>query len=116
MKVAEYSTPSITLVEGDLRSAVTIQTKRSKRDNYNAVKGIFAPSENNFIATDYPAFTSSTFQTEDGGQRQFLDLDLAFFLLFLQWFVVHYFRGRYIMGKSFLLLFYKYFGLLDICR
>ena len=78
MKVAEYSTPSITLVEGDLRSAVTIQTKRSKRDNYNAVKGIFAPSENNFIATDYPAFTSSTFQTEDGGQRQFLDLDLPF--------------------------------------
>jgi len=78
MKVAEYQTPTVTLTEGDFVSGITIQTKRSKRDNYNAVKGIFAPATNNFIATDYPAFTSSTFEAEDGGQRQFLDLDLPF--------------------------------------
>ena len=78
MKVAEYSSPSITLTEDDIVSDVKIQTKRSKRDNYNAVKGIFTPAVNNYVASDYPAFTSSSFETEDGGQRQFLDLDLPF--------------------------------------
>ena len=78
MKVAEYRSPSITLTEDDFRGSVTVQTKRSKRDNYNAVKGIFSPASNNFIASDYPAFTSSTFQAEDGGQQQFLDMDLPF--------------------------------------
>jgi len=78
IKVATYRAPTITLTEDDFRGQIQIQTKRSKRDNYNAVKGIFSPSSNNFIASDYPAFTSSTFQTEDGGQQQFLDLDLPF--------------------------------------
>lgn len=78
IKVAKYVSPSITLDEGDLRGGITLQTKRSKRDNYNAVKGQFASIATNFILADYPAVTSSTFQNEDGGERQFLDLDLPY--------------------------------------
>ena len=78
IKVAEYSTPTITLDENDLISPITLQTKQSKRDNYNAIKGIFAPPETNYIVTDYPALTSSTFETEDGGTRRFLDYDLPY--------------------------------------
>ena len=78
IKVAEYSTPTITLDENDLVSPITLQTKQSKRDNYNAIKGIFAPPETNYIVTDYPALTSTTFETEDGGTRRFLDYDLPY--------------------------------------
>ena len=78
IKVAEYSTPTITLDENDLVSPITLQTKQSKRDNYNAIKGIFAPPETNYIVTDYPALTSSTFETEDGGTRRFLDYDMPY--------------------------------------
>jgi len=78
IKVAEYSTPTITLDENDLISPITLQTKQSKRDNYNAIKGIFAPPETNYIVTDYPALTSTTFETEDGGTRRFLDYDLPY--------------------------------------
>jgi len=78
MKVAKYVSPTITLDEGDLRGGITLQSKRSKRDNYNAVKGQFASITTNFILADYPAVTSTTFQNEDGGERQFLDLDLPY--------------------------------------
>lgn len=78
IKVAEYSTPTITLDENDLIGSITLQTKQSKRDNYNAIKGIFAPPETNYVVTDYPALTSSTFETEDGGTRRFLDYDMPY--------------------------------------
>ena len=78
MKVVKYVSPTITLDEGDLRGAIQLQTKRSKRDNYNAVKGRFTSTTTNFILADYPAVTSTTFENEDGGERQFLDLDLPY--------------------------------------
>ena len=78
VKAAKYVSPTVTLDDSDVRGAIGLQTARSQRDNYNAVKGIFTSPTNNFIAADYPAFTSSTFETEDGGDRKFLDLDLPF--------------------------------------
>lgn len=78
IKVAEYVAPTITLDEDDIIDGITVQTKRSKRDNYNAIKGIFAPPDTNYIAADYPALTSSTFETEDNGERKFIDFDLPY--------------------------------------
>ena len=78
IKVAKYITPTITLDEGDLRGNIQLQTKRSKRDNYNAVKGQFTSTETNYILADYPAITSSVFEAEDNNERQFFDLDLPY--------------------------------------
>lgn len=78
IKAAKYVSPSVTLDEGDVRGAIGLQTNRSRRDNYNAVKGVFVSPTNNYIAADYPAFTSSTFETEDGGDQVFLDMDLPY--------------------------------------
>lgn len=78
VKAAKYVTPTVTLDENNVRGAIGLQTNRSRRDNFNGVKGVFVSPTNNFIAADYPAFTSSTFETEDGGERVFLDLDLPF--------------------------------------
>lgn len=78
LKVAKFRSPLITLNEDDIIGSISIQTKRSKRDNYNAIKGVFSPAATNYVPTDYPALTSSTFQTEDGGLRKFLDYDLPY--------------------------------------
>jgi hypothetical protein len=78
VKAAKYVSPTVTIGDGDIRGAIGLQTARSQRDNFNAVKGVFTSPTNNFIPADYPAFTSSTFETEDGGDRKFLDMDLPF--------------------------------------
>jgi hypothetical protein len=77
-KAAKYVTPTVTLDEGDLRGSIALQSRRSRRDNFNAVKGVFTSPNNNYIAADYPAFTSTTFQNEDNGDQVFLDLDLPY--------------------------------------
>ncbi len=77
-KAAKYVSPTVTLDEGDLRGSIALQSRRSRRDNYNAVKGVFTSPDNNYIAADYPAFTSTTFQNEDNGDQVFLDLDLPY--------------------------------------
>jgi len=83
LKVAKYVAPTITLDEDNLRGAISLQTRRSARDNYNAVKGVFAPFSANpdgkfYVPTDYPAYVSSTFVIEDNGDTKFLDYDLPF--------------------------------------
>ena len=77
-KAAKYVSPTVTLDEGDLRGSIALQSRRSRRDNFNAVKGVFTSPDNNFIAADYPAFTSTTFQSEDNGDQVFLDMDLPY--------------------------------------
>jgi len=79
VKAGAYTAPSDTLTEDDLMGAITINTKPSRRDNFNAVKGVFLPDEvGNFQPTDYTPITSSTFQTEDNGEQVFTNLDLPF--------------------------------------
>ncbi len=79
VKAGAYSAPSVTLTEDDLMGAITINTKPSRRDNFNAVKGVFLPAEDgNFQPTDYAPITSSTFETEDNGEQVFTNLDLPF--------------------------------------
>ena len=75
LKAAKYVSPTVTLDETHLRGGVSLQTKRSRRDNYNAVKGIFTPEDTNYVAADYPAYISSTFKAEDNNETIFLDYD-----------------------------------------
>ncbi len=78
-KAGAYSSPSDTLTEDDLRAGISIVTKPSRRDNFNAVKGVFLPEDaGNWQPTDYAPVTSSTFETEDGSERLFSELDLTF--------------------------------------
>ena len=78
IKVAKFVSPTITLDEDNLRSGLTVETKRSVRENYNAVKGVFSPASTNYIPTDYPVVESSTFLAEDNNIKQFLNLDLPY--------------------------------------
>ena len=78
VKAAEYTTPTISFDEDDLRSTLAIQTRHSRRDNFNIVKGKFRGSETNFQVSDFPEVRSQTFIDVDGGEESSIDLDLTF--------------------------------------
>jgi len=74
---AYYATPTVTIDETVLNGEIQIQTRQSRRQLYNAVKGSFISKEKNYIVADYPAQKSSTFATADGGEL-FLDMALPY--------------------------------------
>ena len=78
MKVGEYLTPAVTLGDDDLRGNISVTTRNSRRDSFNAVKGVFADPNQKYQPTDFPPITSSTFQTEDAGEQIFSDVELPF--------------------------------------
>ena len=78
VKAGAYVTPTVTFDEDDLRTNVQIQTRRSRRDNYNIVAGEFRGDETGWIKTDYPEVRSQEFIDVDNGQESRTDLDLPF--------------------------------------
>ena len=77
MFVSAYKTPTITLDESVVTGSISVQTKKSRRELFNSVKGIFSSEDDNYILTDYPAIESSAYQTEDGDEI-YLDVDLPY--------------------------------------
>lgn len=73
-----YSTPTITLDEDDLRGDIEIQTKDSRKDLVNAIKGEFVDPANNYLPTNFPPRTNAAFEAEDGGLRIFKTIELPF--------------------------------------
>ena len=78
MKAGEDTTPVKTLTEDDLRSPISVATRHSRRDNFNAVRGTFRGPSTNYQFTDYPTVTSSTFLATDNNQESTMDLALPF--------------------------------------
>ena len=74
---AEYVAPTFSFDESNTITAITIQTKQSRRSVYNGVKGTFISEEKNYKIMDYPAQLSSTYETEDG-DPVYLDMPLPF--------------------------------------
>ena len=78
VKASAFTTPVVTLDEDDLRSTVRINTRHSRRDNFNTVRGVFRGPESNYQSTDYPEVTGTTFVDADGGDKSVIDFDLGF--------------------------------------
>ena len=74
---SEYKTPTITLDESVVTGAISVQTRKSRRELFNAVKGIFSSEDDNYVLTDYPAIVSASYATEDGDEI-YLDVDLPY--------------------------------------
>lgn len=77
VKAGVYQTPTITLTQDDFISDLAIQTRSSKRDSANGIKGLFTPVSTNYIASDYPPVVSDTFIDEDGGEENIMDFPLS---------------------------------------
>jgi hypothetical protein len=76
VKAGVYQVPTVTLTENDFISELAIQTRQSKRDSANGIKGTFNPIETNYITTDYPSVISETFINEDDGDENIMDYPL----------------------------------------
>ena len=74
-----FRTPTtITLLDKDVVAPVSMESKRSTRELFNAVKGTFVDPDNDYKDTDFPPLISSVFQAEDGGDRVYKDISLPF--------------------------------------
>lgn len=73
----QYVSPTVSLNENDFISGINIQTKQSRKQLFNTVKGIFTSSDTNWQPTDYPVVTSSTFVSDDG-ESIYADIDLPY--------------------------------------
>lgn len=78
LKAGKDVSPTVTLTEDDLRSPLSVATRHSRRDNFNAVRGTFRGPKSNYQFTDYPTVTATTFVTIDGGLESTMDLALPF--------------------------------------
>jgi len=76
LKVGEYTTPVKTLTLDDFRSAINLDTKHSRRDNFNIVRGTFVDASADYIRADYPEIRSTTFIGNDNNIESALDLAL----------------------------------------
>lgn len=75
---AAWPQSSLILDENDFIAPIDVQTKQSRRDRFNAVKGVYVSVLNLDQPSDYPPITNSTYEVEDGGERLIRELDLPF--------------------------------------
>jgi hypothetical protein len=77
IQAGAYKTPTIELDEDDLRGGIKTRNLVPGRESFNAIKGTFISPLNLWQPDDFPAITSDTFEDEDGGERKFKDISLA---------------------------------------
>ena len=75
VKPGHYTPPIATFGEDDMRSSLKIVTRKSRRDNFNTVTGLFKGPGTNYTPTDYPAVENATFLSEDNGIVSSISLD-----------------------------------------
>jgi len=73
-----YYTPELTFDEDDLRAGIKVQSLVSRRESFNAVKGVFSSAGDNYIITDFPAIVSQTYLEQDNNERVFKSIELGF--------------------------------------
>jgi hypothetical protein len=78
IKAANYTTPTITLDEDDLRSGISLSTRHSRRSNFNTIKGKFKGPESDWQEADYPVVSDPTFISADNDLINTLDFPLPF--------------------------------------
>jgi len=74
----EFITPTLAIDENDLRGPMVVQTKHSRRERFNAVKGVYTSPINNGVTSEYPPVTNSLYKSEDNNIRLWRDFDLEF--------------------------------------
>ena len=73
-----FVAPTKILTLDDLRSGISLDTKMSMSNNFNAVRGTFIDRDEGYVSADYPQINSSAFLAEDNGIESILDLALPY--------------------------------------
>ena len=77
LKGGAYTSSSGTITNDDITGPLSIQTRRPRRELFNAVKGVFSSVDDNYILADYPPVISSAYALEDG-DPSYLDVGLPY--------------------------------------
>lgn len=72
---AGYTAPTISFDENDFIGPIAVQTKKSRRDQFNTIGGIYSSHINDWQAADYPSLQDENKFADDGYEIRF-DLDL----------------------------------------
>ena len=75
---ATYPSPVVSLNENNLRSGLQVNTRISKKELFNAVKGVYSEPANDYQPQSYPYLTNSSFESEDNGERIYGTFDYPF--------------------------------------
>ena len=75
---ATFLSPTVTLNESSLRTGISINSRVSKKELFNAVKGLYSEPANDYQPQNYPILTSTGFQAEDNGERIYAGFDYPF--------------------------------------
>ena len=70
-----------TLDESDLRGPIDVTPRPSRSESFNAIRGTFVDADDAkapYSLTDFPPITNSTFESQDGGERVFNEIELPF--------------------------------------
>jgi hypothetical protein len=73
-----YRDPVLEITDDDLRGPIKMDTRPSRRDLANAIKGTYMSPDNNWQMSDFPPYKSADYVTEDGGETIFGDITLDF--------------------------------------
>lgn len=72
-----YREPDITYTADDFRGGIKLQTRVSRRENFNTVSGTFISPDNEWEPSDFPEYKSD-FYVEQDGRRIARDIELPF--------------------------------------
>jgi hypothetical protein len=79
IRAGAYRIPTVTLTDNDVRAGgMSLETRVSRTQSANAVRGTFISPSNNSQVDDFPAYESAVYLAEDGGERRWLDMALPF--------------------------------------
>lgn len=76
LKAGDYTSSVKTFTLDDLRGPISLDTKHSRRDNFNIVRGTFNDADQGYIRADYPEIRSTTFISDDNDIESAIDLAL----------------------------------------
>lgn len=73
-----YDTPTVDIDDTWLRGSMSISDSPGRKETFNAVKGIYVEPDLYYQPTDFSPITNTLYETEDGGERVWRDMELNF--------------------------------------
>lgn len=78
LRAGAYITPTVTLNESHARGTIRTQTRMSRSEVFNGVKGVYISPVNKWQPTDFTPIINATYLAEDGAERLWKDVQFQF--------------------------------------
>ena len=78
VRAGSYVTPDVDLTDDNIIGPVTIQTRTTRSDRFNTVKGEYVSPLNHGQPQDYPSYSKNSYVTADNGEVLMRDIPQPF--------------------------------------